>query len=406
MSCSSESPIDKSDSWPGLRGSGNGYYSGPELPLSWSDSTNISCSIDLPGYGQSSPVIWNDLVFVTSAEGKMKDTLNVLCVNVTDGKTIWAKRFDATQKVEASRMVSQGAPTPVVDEAGLYVFFESGNIIALTHEGEERWSRSLTEEYGEFSGSHGVGSSLAQTDNAIFVLIAHEGPSYLLSISKQTGKNIWKTDLPEKVSWTTPVVADYNGRKEIVVSSNGTVETYDVATGEKIWFVTGLERNIVPSPTVSDSFIIVGSSSKGWNLSVTRGGSGDVTEPHIRWKSDVPPSTFGSPVIVDNNVYIVSKAGVLSNVDLLSGETNWSQRIEESTWASPIIDGNRAYFFGKDGKTTVIRPAADSLQVLSVNTIATESNLYGTAAVNGALYLRTGKKLKKVSLPDNRSAVL
>lgn len=389
--------------WTGFRGNhGDGHTRAANLPLTWNETENIAWIIDLPGYGQSSPVVWDGKIFITASEGPMKETLVMLCVEVKTGEVLWTKRFEASHKTERSDMISQAAPTPAVDAHRLYAFFENGDLFALNHQGEKAWHRSLTKEYGEFVGNHGIGSSIAQTDDAVILLIDHSGPSYLLSISKTDGTNLWKRDRAERVSWTSPIISTSADLTEILISSNGIVEAYNTENGERHWYVEGIKKNTVPSPTVTDKWVVVGSSQKGETLAIERRSIGEVPENLIRWKADVA-SSFGSPLIHHGRVYVVNKVGALHCLDLETGDVLWTTRLGSSTWASPIAAGDRLYFFGKDGDTSVIQihsaQHTETPPAVSVNTLATESRIYGVAAINGAFLIRTGRKLICVGQP-------
>lgn len=396
-------PQQDATRWTGFRGNhSNSHTAATNLPRTWSETENIAWITDLPGYGQSSPVVWDGKVFATASEGAMKEILVVLCIEVKTGEILWTKRFEASSKTERTDMISQAAPTAVVDAQHLYVFFESGDLLALNHQGETQWHRSLTKDYGAFVGNHGISSSIAQTESAVILLIDHDGPSYLLSINKSDGTNLWKRDREKRVSWTSPVISTSTNLTEILISSNGIVEAYNAENGERRWFVEGIQKNTVPSPTVTDEWVVVGSSQKGETLAVDRGGIGNITGSHIRWKADVA-SSFGSPLIHRGCVYIVNKVGALSCLNLQTGNILWTTRIGSSTWASPIAAGDLLYFFGKDGDTTVMEVSPNQREevppIVSVNTVATESRVYGVAAINGTFLIRTGKKLICIGQP-------
>ena len=126
---------------------------------------NVAWRIQAEGYGQSSPVIWKDFVYITSSKGDMKETLVVSNIRLSTGEVLWKKEFASSMKHKRSRMVAQSAPTPAVDEKAVYAFFESGDLVALDHQGTKLWQRNLTKEYGAFKGNHGVGS-LSGTNSA------------------------------------------------------------------------------------------------------------------------------------------------------------------------------------------------------------------------------------------------
>lgn len=384
--------IAADSTWPGFRGFGDSHSTDEKLPLHWSDGQNIAWKKDLPGYGQSSPVVWSDLVFVTSVQGPEKQTLTVTCLKVATGDVVWQKDFPTSKSEKVTDYISRGAPTPIVDAQRVYAFFESGDILALTHAGETVWTRSLTQEYGPFQGNHGVGSSPAQTDDAVIVLVDHSGPSYLESIDKQTGKTLWKKERKSRVSWSSPVVCASADGPEIVVSSNGWVECFSARTGDLNWEVTDLKGNTVASPTVTADSVLIGSSQPGDNLLIRRGGKGNVTATHVAWRANGVSSSFGSPVIQNGRAYFVSKANALVAVDMAKGEKLWSERLPDSTWASPLATGDHIYFFCKDGSTVVIR-STNTFEKLAENKLSIEGRVYGVAVAHGGFLIRTGNRL-------------
>ena len=379
-------------SWPSFRGQGDSQATEANLPVVWSDTQNVAWKKDLPGFGQSSPVVWKDLIFVTSVKGENKETLQVTCLKVESGAVAWEKEFPASKLAKVSDYISRGAPTPVVDADRVYAFFESGDMIALNHAGESVWNRSFTKEYGEFQGNHGLGSSLAQTAETVIVLADHSGPSYLLSLDKPTGKTIWKKDRTARVSWSSPIVCAGPGGQEILISSNGVVECVAAKSGDLIWEVTDLKGNTVASPSVTEQGVVIGSSQPGDNLLIRRGGTGNVTKTHIAWRATGATSSFGSPVVNDGRAFFVSKASVLFAVSLEQGTPLWSQRLPDTTWASPVAAGDRIYFFCNNGTTIVIRAANQFVQ-LAENKLTVDDKVYGVAVADGGFLIRNGNRL-------------
>ena len=388
--------------WPGFRGQGNSHAPDAELPLRWSDTENIAWKVQVPGYGQSAPVLWHGQVFVTSVEGPMKETLILSALELDSGEVRWRRRFPASQKIESSDIVTHAAPTPVVDGDRVYAFFESGDLIATSHDGETLWQRSLTRDYGDFAGNHGVASSPVLTDDAVVVQVTHEGPSYFLAVEKATGETHWKVDLPSKVAWTTPaVVAGKNGQ-EIISSAAGRVEAFDARTGERLWHRNGVERNHVPSVTVDQGLVIVASSNAGHNFALDRLGRGELDDDRIVWKAEGVTSGFGSPVVHGDCVLFVNKAGAVTCIDRTSGEERWQHRVADATWASPIVSEDRVYFFTQKGKTTVLTTGAEGPEVLAENAFPGDADseditVYGVAAAHDAFLVRTGTELIKIA---------
>lgn len=402
MSSALLSTVSAADrSWPGFRGFGDSHSEEANLPLTWSDEQNVVWTQEIPGYGQSSPVVWNDFAFVTGVKGENKETLIVACLKVETGELVWQKEFPASQTVKASDYVSRGAPTPLVDAKHVYAFFESGDLVALSHTGDTVWNRSLSKEYGEIQGNHGLGSSPAQTDEALIILADHSGPSYLVSIDKLTGKTVWKKDRTSRVSWSSPVVANGADGQEILISSNGGVQCFTAKAGDLLWEVNELKGNTVASPSVTPDAVLIGSSQPSDNVLIRRGGRGDVTATHVAWRGKDLSSSFGSPLVHAGRAYFVSKAGVAFAADLQTGESLWQQRMPDSTWASPLAVGERVYFFCKDGTTVVIK-AANTFEKLAENKLKTDDRVYGVAVANGGFLIRSGSQLKFVRETEKR----
>src|SRR5262245_39997490 len=163
-------PNSKGAVWPGFRGAGDSHTTARQLPLEWADDKNVAWKASLPGYGQSSPVVWRDKVFLTAVEGANKEKLLVFCHDLKQGRQLWLKEFPATFTMKDANTVSKAAPTPTVDDRRVYVFFESGDLFAFDHKGNLQWRRKLAEEYGAYKTNHGLGSSIALTDKAVIAL--------------------------------------------------------------------------------------------------------------------------------------------------------------------------------------------------------------------------------------------
>lgn len=388
--------------WPGFRGDGTSLTAVADLPLKWSDDEGIAWQIETAGYGQSSPVVWSDKIFVTSIEGESKERCLVACYGLKDGKRQWQKELTAAIQVKDSDYVSRAAPTPIVDAQRLYAFFESGDLFAFDHAGAQIWHRDLGKEYGEYHGNHGLGGSLTQSGDSLLVVVDHDGPSYLLAVSKQTGANKWKVDRPSNISWTSPIVASPSAGNaaaptEVIVSSKGSVAAYDVADGKLRWSLTGLTGNTTASPTVTDKLVIVGSSDVGQSVAIRRGASGTLGDANVAWRLTDAAASFSSPLAYQGKVYFINKSGVATCVEESTGKTFWTHRLA-SAWASPIGAAGRIYYFGKDGTTSVVASGAE-FESLSENVLTIEGRLYGVAAVPGAFVLRTGRKLICVGKP-------
>ncbi|MEM7146923.1 MAG: PQQ-binding-like beta-propeller repeat protein [Verrucomicrobiota bacterium] len=397
------SPAADTPQWNAFRGTGDSTTTLTNLPTTWSDTENIAWRNTLAGYGQSSPVIWNNQVYVTSSDGDQKETLIVESFDVESGDQLWSKEFPASQKPpEVSDMISRAAPTPVADENGVATFFESGDLIALDPDGNVRWQRNLTGEYGNFKGGHGVASSLINTPDHLILLIDHDGPSYLLAIDKETGQNKWKVDRDPRISWSSPLFLVHNDVPQIIISSNGIVEAYNASDGSRLWWTDAISGNTVASPTRHDDTILVAASDPNNCAAIKLGGSGDVTDSHLLWRAQSVTSSFASPLVHKNVAYYVNRAGALQATNLSDGALLHERRLPASCWASPLAANDHLYFFSTDGQTTVFDAAnPTNLTELAVNSVAVPEGdrLYGFAVAPDTLILRSGSELVAVRAP-------
>jgi outer membrane protein assembly factor BamB len=379
--------------WPGFRGVGTGHTRATCLPLSWSEEHNQAWEVALAGYGQSSPVVWDGVVFVSSAVGERKQICRLAALRLSDGVELWARELPASVEIEATGTVSRGAPTPAVDADRVYAFFESGDLFAFDHRGELLWQRSLAQEFGPFQGNHGVASSPCAADGALLLLADHAGPSWLLCVDGRSGEDRWKRDREPRVSWTSPVLAGWGEERELLVSSNGLLEGIDLQSGARRWALQGIEGNTVASPTALGGRVLL-ASSKAEEVRLLERGAPE-REPRVLWRPERKHElAFASPTVVGERVLLFGKSGVVVCLELESGRRLWEERLGEAPWASPIVAGDRVYVFGKDGHSVVLRAGARAPELLAESRLETGSPVHGAAAVDRCLLLREGQRLR------------
>ncbi|MCC7422415.1 MAG: PQQ-binding-like beta-propeller repeat protein [Planctomycetaceae bacterium] len=415
---------DEAVKWPAFLGAGSTPVEAASLPLTWSPDENIAWKTPLEGYGQSSPVVWQDRVYLTSVEGPNKETNRLVALALSDGKVLWNHGSASTFPVKSSEYVSRAAPTPAVDATAVYAFFESGDLLAASHDGKALWSKSLTREYGEFQSNHGLAASPVLTENAVILLVDHGGPSFVAAFSKTDGALLWKTERKSRQSWASPTLARIAGRDQVVVSSNGSVDGYDSATGKVLWTYDQVGGNTSNTARAfGDDLILVGASAgregraaEGAgksNMALRITAKGDAFEADVAWTAKEATSSFGSPMVHDGLAYYVNRSGVVYCLDARTGEQKYAQRTKQSTWATPVGIGDRVYLFGKDGVTTVLA-AGPKFQVLAENSLWNSESTnegekpgaqgrggearggpvqYGVAIVPGSLLIRAGDRL-------------
>ena len=391
--------------WPAFLGRGATLPNPEMVPTAWSPEKNVAWITKLTGAGQSSPVVWGDRVFVTSIDGAMKDTCIITSVSVDGGRILWTHQSAASQPVRSNYYQSRAAPTPVVDTDGVYAFFETGNLVSLSHDGEERWTRSLVDDFGEFAVRIGLSASLTQTEDHVIVLVDHEGPSYLLAIDKKTGKDVWKTERFSRQSYTSPIMLSVAGKPQIVVSSAGSVDGYDPQTGTQLWTYeeVGGNRSTTPLPVSDNRFLIAASpgmhdeyvvDARKSNLVMEIESNGATYSPKVVWRTRKAMPSFASPMVHQGLAYWVTKIGIVFCFDAETGEKVYSARLGQSCWATPIGIGDRVYFFGKNGTTVVIK-AGREFEVLQKNELLDSATEKGEADIR-----RSKNRSKEAAKPS------
>ncbi len=388
-------PLAGARRWPGFRGPAFGHSQARDLPLTWSDEEGVAWRHAVGGYGQSSPVVWDGVVFVTAIDGPLRETQIVEAIDAETGVLRWRHTLTSSQPVEVTNFVAKAAPTPHLDAERVYYLFESGDLGALSHDGEPVWSRSLKADYGAIEG-YGLGSSLASNGEALFVLAAHDGPSYLLAVDPATGETQWRAERPARASWATPLVLQRGGDELVVVSIDGMVEAYDAGTGERVWWLDGLAGNRMPSPVMAGELMVVPSMDSGSNLALSIDRRGRLRNEQVLWRGQSATASMASPVVTGESVWFTNSRGVIRSLALDSGQSRWAVRLPSPAWATPIVNGDRVYLFGTDGAASVFAADAAEPIELARNTLTVSERVYGVAAVDGAFLVRTGRELIRI----------
>lgn len=368
---------DTPDSWPAFLGAGASSTDAETLPIKWTPSENVAWRATLPGHGQSSPVVWGPRVFLTSVEGPQKEKFHILCLDLQSGKELWRRNLMNSVPVANNVYVSRAAPTPVVDAKCVIAQFESGDIVALSHDGDELWKRSLAVEHGPLVAEFGLGASPCQTEKLAFVLLEHDGPGHLVALDKATGRTVWTAERTARRSWSSPAIVAVAGKPQVVVSSAGSVDGYASESGKLLWSFKEVGGNTGVTPIdFGDGRFLVGASAgrqgenadaaKKSNILIQVTTDGASWNVDSKWIADEATPTWASPIVHDGLAYWINRVGVVSCFDAKSGELVYRERTKQSCWATPFAIGDRIYWFGKDGLTTVIA-AGREFKVLAEN---------------------------------------
>jgi outer membrane protein assembly factor BamB len=362
------------DSWGSFR-NGGPSRSADTLPLRWSPERGIAWQTELQGYGQSAPVIHNDRLVVTSVLGPNCEQVSVQCFSLASGDPLWNYQRNASNGHPSNYMNSRAAPTPIVDDRGVYAFFETGDFVSLDWNGQLRWHRDEAEAFGKFQNNHGIGASPAADDESLYLLIEHDGPSSLVAIEKLGGETRWSTERASTKSWASPITTIVNGEGQVIVSSGGTVAGYRTSDGQQLWSIDGMDGNSVPSPVVEGGRLLVAARLPEFTS------DGDVranccldltkitdSRPSVLWRADKAICEYASPVVSGRYAYFVSKASVLHCLDVATGAVAYRQRLSLDCWATPIVAGDFIYFFAKNGHAKVVR-SGPTYEEIAVNAL-------------------------------------
>ena len=368
--------------WPSWRGPlATGEAPRARPPTRWSETEQVQWKVELPGLGHSTPIVWGQTVFVTTAipvgepleprysqapgahdnaPVTSRQKFAVLAVNRRDGSIRWKTDLREALPQEAGHLTaSLASNSPVTDGQHLYAFFGSHGLYCLDFEGRVVWQRSFGVMQSKHG--HGEGSSPALYDDTLFVVWDHEGESFLIALDKLTGNERWKVARDEPTSWASPIVVRPEGQAQVIVSGTNRVRAYDATNGEVIWQTGGLSANVVASPVSSDGVAIFGSSYDTQAMFAVdlHEARGELTNSKkILWSRRQRTPYVPSPLLYRGSVYFLRHyQNVLSIVDAQTGaEPVGPFRLDGigNLYASPVAADGRLYLTDLNGATLVL----------------------------------------------------
>jgi len=402
--------------WRGPLATGAAPQANP--PIEWSETENIRWKTELPGRGHSTPIVWNEHLFVTAAlpYGEHREPhysgapgahdnlpvthrhrFVVLALHPDTGEILWQKTLaDALPHEGAHYTASLASASAVTDGQSVYAYFGSYGLFALDFDGRLLWKI----DFGRMNTKHGhgEGSSPVLHADSLVVNWDHQGASFIAAHDKQTGKQRWRQQRNEVTSWATPIVVEHEGEPQVIVSGTDRVRSYDLETGRVIWECGGMSANIVASPVSSDGLVFAASSYDKRAMLAIRldGAEGDITgTDQVVWSRDRGTPYVPSPLLYEGSLYFLRHyQGILSRVEAATGE----QRLGpfrlgaiRNVYASPVAAADRVYITDRDGTTMVISHS-DNPRALAVNRL--DDTFSASAALFGdAIFLRGEKAL-------------
>jgi outer membrane protein assembly factor BamB len=387
------------ENWPQWRGpSANGISAETNLPVRWSATENITWKLPLPSLSGSTPIVWGDRIFLNVAEN---GSLSLWAVDRSKGVPLWKQHLSDGD--HRQRKQNMSTPSPVTDGRHVWVMTGTGILKGFDFSGKEIWARDLQKEYGRFGLQWGYGSSPMLHEDSLYVQVLHgmktDDPSYVMRISKASGRTIWKVERPTIArqespdSYTTPALLRYGNAVEVVITGGDAVTGHDVNTGKELWRADALNPTndgayrIVASPVVHGELIIAPTRERPM-LVMKAGGRGDVASSHVLWSFNNGPDV-PTPVTDGTYVYVVNDRGIMWCLEAKTGKEIYGrQRLPPSTYSgSFVLADGKLYITNEDGLTSVVR-AGPKFELLAENSFD-DYTLSSPAISDGQIFIRT-----------------
>ncbi len=382
--------------WTRWRGpSGQGIVREGKYTDTWSPTARIKWKVPVAGRGHSSPIVWGDHIFLTTAHDEGAK-MSMLAFRRSDGKQLWETPVPASGIEHIYPKNSHASATAVTDGKLVYASFGTHGLMAVDFNGKMAWHTPV----GPLNNYHGSAGSPVLYKDRIYIYQDHQGTdatgSFVAAYDKNTGKQIWKTARSQTTGWGTPIIIRAGDRDELIVSSQRKVHAYDPDTGKELWTVGGLTFEVIPTPVVAEGLVICSSGRQGPTIAIRPGGSGDVTTTHVAWSSPKGSPFVPSGVVVDGVLYLVNDIqSILTAHDVKTGAVLYQGRLgeakKEGFSASPIAYDGKVFFTNDDGETFVLQ-AGREFKLLHTNQLG-EGTLASPALVDGRWYFRTTSSL-------------
>ncbi|HAD58491.1 MAG TPA: serine/threonine protein kinase [Planctomycetaceae bacterium] len=399
------SSVCSANDWPRFRGlDGNAAAPAANIPLTWSESENLLWKQPLPGHGSSSPAVFSDRIYLTAWSGyglepdepgdRADLKLHVLCLDRDTGKVIWDRSMDAAADEQnvTRRIADHGfaTGTPAVDAHGVYAYFGVSGLIAFSHDGEQLWHKQT----GTKTAGFGTAASPITYRNLVIINASIESQT-VFAFDHTTGKEAWKIEGIER-SWTTPIVGrSESGRDELIISYRMQVRGFDPLQGKELWTCEGIQDYVVPCVVTRSGIAWVIGGRKNQSMAIKLGGSGNVTESHRLWDTNVGANVT-SPIIHEGRLYWASDRGIANCLDASTGDVIYQSRLGSKgrVYASAVL-ANRHLFIPTRGDGVIVAPLSDEFKEVHRNTIEGDEGIYNaTPAITGdRLLLRTHSHL-------------
>jgi outer membrane protein assembly factor BamB len=376
------------EQWPGWRGPrGDGTSLEVNVPIRWSTTDNVCWKVPIPGKAHSSPIVWNERVFLTTCL-EQEEKRMLLCLNRSDGKLLWQREVLKAKLERKHNLNSFSSATPATDGKHVWVtFLEDPDIQVACYDfdGNKVWQRSP----GEFHSIQGFCSSPVLYKDLVILNGDQDAEAWIVALDKATGGERWRADRPNRTrSYCTPLIIDAAGKKQLVLTGSKCIASYDPDTGKQIWIIDGPTEQFVSSMVFTDNVLFLTAGYPTYHLMGIRpDGDGNVTKTHIVWHDRQAADYVPSPIAYHKYFFFVNDNGVAAGcIAAQTGERLWTQRLGRHHSASPVSAGGNLYFLDDDGSTFVIK-AGPKFELVNRNALGEEC--YASPAISrGQIFIR------------------
>ena len=370
---------------PSFRGAfGNGISTAINVPVSFdgASGTNQIWKTNIPKKGYNSPVIWGNKIFLSGADEAMQE---VYCFDKTTGKLIWKGKADnipgaPAKAPKVTEDTGLAAPSVCTEGKHVVAIFATGSIICFDMDGKRLWAKNL----GVPDNHYGHSSSLITYAGKVFVQYDTNRGSKVLALNIESGENLWETKRTSKISWASPILAEVNGAKQLVLTADPNVAGYNIDNGEELWSVDCMMGEVGPSVAFGEGLIFA--SNEYATLAAIDPKTGE-----IKWENDEYLPEVASPVVSNGLLFIATSYGVLVCYDAKTGDKVWEEEYNAGFYASPVIAENKLYALDTDGIMHILE-ASRELKVIGTPNLGEEG--YTTPAFdNGKIFIRGNDSL-------------
>ena len=396
-------PVAWGDNWPGFRGpTRQGVSSEADLPLHWGRDNNVLWKVPVAGSAWSSPIVWEDRIFLTTATNG-GSSCRVLSLDTRTGSVLWDTHVFDQETLMKRRQNSYASPTPVTDGQSVFAVFADGSIVALDFEGNILWrNRDF-----DFFSEHGLGASPILHEDLVIMAfdpssrtrreeklgwkVPWDGAA-IWALRKGTGELAWEAKRgPSRLAHVTPNLMQVDGRAQLISAAGDVIQGFDPSTGERLWSVYAQGEGVVPAIVVGDTLAY---SISGFEATAIRAVApgGEIVWEQTRSASHIPSMIYDTGLL-----YNIHENGVATCMDAGTGEIIWQERVGGTHWASPVLADGRIHFLSEEGETTVIQAGREYIE-LARNRLD-EHTQASMAISNGRLFIRSASHLWAIGTP-------